>query len=192
MQHQKTLSNQQKTNIRHFIYYLVNGTLDFSLINDRIKDPYYEVLGSNPSLFFKVCCVFINQEVAIKNDWPQVNRLAEFLCKELDPVHNSDLIDLESWELDFQIKSDDLSGEFKSFTKWFIETEIVNEVGFKDYIEEGPSLVEQCYAIWSNVIIFEEGRCSNADYTRSRVSIYIRGYYLGHEDGLEEWECNLW
>lgn len=55
------------------------------------------------------------------------------------------MIDLESWELDFQIKSDDLSGEFKSFTKWFIETEIVNEVGFKDYIEEGPSLVEQVY-----------------------------------------------
>ena len=186
------LSAKQKTNIRHFIYYLVNGTLDFELLNSRIQGLYYEKIKQEPSLFFKACCVFINQAVTIDSDWPQVKRIAQYLCKEIDPINNSDLNDLELWELDYQITTNDLSGEFKSFTKWFIETAIVKGVSFINYMDDGATFVEQCYAIWSNVIMFDKGICTNSDYTRSRVSEYICAYYLGHQSSLENWECELW
>jgi len=52
------LSIRQKSNIRHFVYYLVNGTLDFELIQRTFGDSYYEKLQLNSDLFYKTTYLY--------------------------------------------------------------------------------------------------------------------------------------
>lgn len=186
------LTIRQMSNIRHFIYYLVNGTLDFELLNSRLSVNYYDYLKTHPELFYKTCCVFINQEVKDSPSWPHVKRLAQFICKEIDPQNNQDLAKLEDWEFDFQIYTTDLAGSFKSLSKWFIQSSIVDGVEYSNYIEAGASFVEQCFAIWANVIVFEEQNAVNYDHAINRVTEYIKSYFdPNYEDNLEEWEIEL-
>ncbi len=186
------LSVQQKTNIRHFIYYLVNGTLDFELLHTRLNGQYHEILKSNSEVFFKSCCVFINQETTLNLDWPQVKRIAQFICKSLVPQKAEDINDLEGWETNFNIEGNSLESEFKNFSKWFIETPIVTDVSYISYIHDGASFVEQCFAIWANVIELKEDIVLNPEHGKARVIEYIKSYYLpGYKDNLEDWECEL-
>ena len=186
------LSIRQKSNIRHFIYYLVNGTLDFDLLNVRLQKAYHEVLKSDSDLFYKACCVFINQETKYNSDWPDVKRIAQFIYKELDPNSSDDLVTLEPWETQFEILKISLSDDFKSFTRWFIENSVVDKIGYKDYIEDGASFVEQCFAIWANVIECKDGVPINSNRAKERVEEYIKSYYIpGYKDNLESWECEL-
>jgi hypothetical protein len=172
---------------------LVNGTLDFELLNNRLSVNYHDHLKAHPELFYKTCCLFINHEEKLNPSWPQVNRLAEFNCKEIEPEKHKDVKEFESWELDFQIRSSDLSGSFKAFSKWFIESVLVEGVSYTNYIEDGASFVEQCFAIWANVIEFEEGQAVNFEHAVSRVTEYIKSYYdPSYKDSLEDWECELY
>jgi hypothetical protein len=186
------LTIRQRSNIRHFIYYLVNGTLNFELLQNHLSVPYYNYLKTHPELFYKTCCVFINQQITLNPSWPQVKRLAEFICKEIDPTKNKEFEEFKGWELNFEIGALDIAGSFKSFTKWFIGSTVVNEVSYSNYIEDGATFVEQCFAIWANVIKFEEERAVNYDYVLTRVEEYIKfNYGAIDETTLEDWEWEL-
>jgi hypothetical protein len=186
------LTIRQRSNIRHFIYYLVNGTLDFELLNNCLSVNYHDHLKTHPELFYKTCCVFINQEVKLNPSWPEVNRLAEFIYLETELERRKDVKEFESWELNFQIKSLDLSDSFKAFSKWFIESGVVEGVGYTNYIEDGASFVEQCFAIWANVIEFDEVQAINFEQATSRVTEYMKSYYdTSFKHCLEDWEFEL-
>ncbi|RYE54338.1 MAG: hypothetical protein EOP48_12540 [Sphingobacteriales bacterium] len=183
----------QRSNIRHFIYYLVNGTLDFDRLNNHLSVNYHDYLKTHPELFYKTSCVFINQEVKLNPSWPEVNRLAEFICKEIAPEKHKGVKEFESWELDFQIRSSDLSGSFKAFSKLFIESAVIEGMGYTNYIEDGASFVEQCFAIWANVIEFEDGQAKNFEHATSRVTEYKKSYYdTSFKHSLEDWEFELY
>lgn len=86
----------------------------------------------------------------------------------------------------------DLSGCFKAFSKWFIENGIVEGVRYSNYIEEGASFVEQCFAIWANVIDIEDGWVTNREHAKGRVAEYIKSYFdPSYMDDLQEWEVEL-
>jgi hypothetical protein len=186
------LTIRQRSNIRHFIYYLVNGTLSFELLHNHLSVPYHDFLKTHPELFYKTCCVFINQQMMLDPSWPQVKRLAEFICKEVDPSKNKDLDEFKAWELNFEIGALDVAGSFKSFTKWFIASTVVDEINYTNYIEDGATFVEQCFAIWANVIQFEKERAINYDHALSRVEEYIKfNNGVIKETNLKDWEWEL-
>jgi hypothetical protein len=185
-----TLSVRHKSNIRHFVYYLVNGTLDFVLIRETFGGTYYEKLKSRPDLFYKTACVFINQEIKLDQEWLDTKKLGKFICQLYK--NNINTVDFEDWETNFNTQKSDYSSDFKNFTNWFIKSNTLPGVTYNDYIGDGASFVEQCFAIWSNVIELEQSRVTNNDYAIERVEQYIRSYYIpGYIDNLEEWECEL-
>ena len=186
-----TLSIRQKSNIRHFVYYLVNGTLDFELIQKTFGDGYNDKLKSNAELFYKVACVYINQEIKLSPTWPDTKRLGKFICQlYADNIDTDDFN--EDWEKDFGTEKPNFSSDFKKFTKWFIESNTVPSVTYIDYIGDGASFVEQCFAIWANVVKIENNQVINNEYAIERVEQYIKSYYItDYIDNLEDWECEL-
>lgn len=84
------LTARQKSNIRHFVYYLVNGTLDHQPLHNLILPTCRDYLKTRPDVFYKTCCVFINHEVMLEPSWPQVKRLAQF-CLQSRRVRESRL-----------------------------------------------------------------------------------------------------
>jgi hypothetical protein len=190
------LSTRQKSNIRHFIFYLVNSTLNFELIqttfgNNNHTNYYQTVLKSDPDFFYQTACVFINQETTLHPDWPYTEKLGRFICHLHDK--RIDISDFEPWELNFTTDGSDFSSDFKQFTKWFIQANVVNGASFSNYIDDGASFAEQCFAIWTNVVTLDAGRVTNFEHAIKRVEEYIKFYY-NPEYGfnLEEWECELW
>ena len=188
------LTLKQKSNIRRFIYYLVNGSLDFESLHNPLSANYHDYLKSHPELFYKTCCVFINQEAKLDPSWPEVKRLAEFICEEVEPHRNQNTKKFERWELDFEIRSMDLPGSFKSFTQWFIVSTVVEGIGYTNYINEGASFVERCFAVWADAIEFEDNRAVTYKHSISRVTEYINWYYdpTDEDDGEErDWPLPL-
>lgn len=185
-----TLSVRQKSNIRHFVYYLVNGTLDVELIQKTFGSSYYDNLKRNPGIFYKTACVFINQETKRSPNWPDTKKLGQFICELY--AGNIDTSYFEDWEIDFTTTKLDYSSDFKTFTRWFIEAKTIPDIAYKDYIGDGATFVEQCFAIWTNVVILDNNRVINYDHSIERVEQYVRSYYVrGYVDNLEEWECEL-
>lgn len=185
-----TLSIRQKSNIRHFAYYLVNGTLDFELIQRTFGESYHDTLKSNPDLFYKTTCVYINQEIKLNPSWPDTKKLGRFICQLY--AGNLDTNDFEDWERDFTTEKPDYSSDFKNFTKWFITAQTIFGITFDNYIEDGASFVEQCFAIWANVVLIENNKVTNYNHAIERVEQYIKSYYVqGFNDNLEEWEREL-
>jgi hypothetical protein len=186
-----TLSVREKSNIRHFSYYLINGTLDFDLIQETFGNNYYDKLKDNAELFYKTACVYINQEKKLKPSWPDTKKLGKFICQLYTGNINSR--DFENWEIDFTTHDFDFSSDFKQFTKWFIETNVVEDISYKNYVSDGASFVEQCFAIWANAVILENNKVINFEHSIERVEQYIKSYYIeGYIDNLEEWECELY
>lgn len=184
------LSNKQKSNIRFFAFYLVNGTLDFELIQQTFGNTYQNQLKSNPDLFYKTACVFINEEVMLNPDWPYTKKLGKFVCQLYNG--NINIADFEDWEIAFDTEKADYSSDFKNFTKWFINSRIVPDIAYINYIEDGASFAEQCFAIWGNVVKLKNNRVTNNDYAMERVEQYIKSYYIpGYKNNLKEWECEL-
>ncbi|MBF9237213.1 hypothetical protein I2I05_07370 [Hymenobacter sp. BT683] len=184
------LSIRQKSSVRHFIYYLVNGTLDFDLVEQTFDGQYHEVLKNEPELFYKTACVFINQETAQNLDWPNVKKLGKFICSLYK--QDKELSTFESWETNYVATVPGYSSDFKLFTEWLIKTEVVKGISYKHYISEGASFAEQCFAIWTNVVEFNDNKVSNSEFARERVIRYIKSYYLeGFIDDLEDWEFEL-
>jgi hypothetical protein len=86
-----------------------------------------------------------------------------------------------------------LSDSFKRFTKWFLWSTVVAGISYTNYIEGGASFVEQCFAIWANVIAFKGGQAMNLEYATSRAAEYINSYYRpSYKHNLEDWECELY
>jgi hypothetical protein len=168
----------------------VNGTLDFELIQKTFDDTYYDKLKSYTDLFYKTTCIYINQEIKLNPSWPDTKKLGKFICQlYADNIDNSDF---EDWEIDFTTERTDYSSDFKNFTKWFINAKTVSGITYSNYISDGASFVEQCFAIWANVVIIESNRVINSDHAIERVEQYIKSYYVrGYKDNLEEWECEL-
>jgi len=184
------LSVRQKTNIRHFVYYLVNGTLDFELIEKTFGDNYHDNLKSSPELFYNTACVYINQEIKLSPNWPDTKKLGEFICQ----LHKDKLETnyFEKWETVFDAEKPDYSSDFKNFTKWFIDSKTVSGIEYGDYVGNGASFVEQCFAIWSNVVILDNNQVINTNHAIERVEQYIKSYFIqGYIDNLEQWECEL-
>jgi len=186
-----TLSVEQKTNIRLFVFYLVNGTLDVELIEESFGVSYHDVLKLNPDLFYKTACVYINQEIKLFPNNTDTERLGKFICELYKSSnHKTDFAD---WETNFDTQQNDFSTDFKNFTKWFISAKTVLGVTYSDYIDNGASFVEQCFAIWANVVKIENNRVINNDHAIERVEQYIKLYFVpGYIDNLEEWERELY
>jgi hypothetical protein len=189
------LSIRQRSNIRFFAFYLVNGTLDYSLLNEQLGMNFHEYLKSHPDLFFKTCSVFINQEMKLSPDWPFVRRLADYGCKCVASGKFEDFEDFETWETDHSMDGHSISCCFKRFSLWFTELVIDGKFEFRDFIDSGATFVEQCFAIWGNVVDVENGVVVNYDYCLNRVLIYMNSYFSKDADGrlndLEEWEWEL-
>lgn len=184
------LSIRQKSNIRHFVYYLVNGTLDFELIQETFGRRYYEILQENPELFYKTACVFINQEYRLKPSWPNTKKSGKFICQIY--TDTIDANEFNSWEMDFTTNSNGFSSGFKNFTTRFTTDTVVEGIQYKNYIRDGASFVEQCFAIWSNVVTLSNDNVTNQDHAVERVQQYIKSYYIdGYADDLDDWECEL-
>jgi hypothetical protein len=183
------LSIRQKSNIRHFIYYLVNGTLNFDVLHNKLKGEYHEILKNDPGLFYKACCVFINQECRLNEDWPQTGRIAGFIY---DTIKGTEEFSFEAWETDLEIRDNDLNGAFKLFTKWFMHFESQGGGNYSAYIGELATFVETCFSIWSNVVTFNDGKITNADLANARVGSYINSYFTGTPYDIEDWEWELY
>src|SRR6185503_17782929 len=93
------LSIRQKANIRLFIFYLVNGTLNFELIQTIFGNNYHALLESKPDYFYQTACVYINQEIALQPDFPDTKKLGRFICHLHDKQIS--ISDFEPWELNF-------------------------------------------------------------------------------------------
>lgn len=185
-----TLTLRQKSNIRHFVYYLTNGTLNPELIQEVFGDDYHLALQAKPELFYKTACVYINQEIASTPKWPDTKRLGKFICQLY--LDNIDSNDFDDWETNFATEKPDFSSDFKKFTRWFINAKTIPGISFKNYIGDGATFVEQCFAIWANVVILDENKVNNYDHAIARVEQYIKSYYIeDYVHDLEEWECEL-
>ncbi|UUC45964.1 DUF7677 family protein [Flavobacterium cerinum] len=185
------LPAHQKSNIRHFIYYLVNGTLNFTIIRETFGDSYHHSLKTNPDLFYKTACIYIDQETNPNYNTISNSRLGSFICRLYQ--NPTDLNDFQDWEIDFTTDKPTFSSDFKNFTKWFITANTVDSISFHDYIDDGATFVEQCFAIWTNVVTLENNTVTNYQYAISRVEEYIKSYYINnYPDNLEDWECELY
>lgn len=104
---------------------------------------------------------------------------------------------IEDWELAADTDNNNLRGVLQSFAHWFsIEqeaTSFIENVTYSDYINDGTTNVETCFAIWANVIEFEHGTPINYPYAISRVKEYLKTYYIpGYKAQLENWELELY
>lgn len=184
------LTERQRSNIRHFIYYLVKGTLDFPLRERIFEDKYPNFLATNPDCFYAAACVFINQEIALRPGWPDVGKLARFVAHQYDESVDAD--DFEVWELDLTSDDNGLASAFKRFTAWFISTSVVPGFSYEDYILKGASFAERCFAIWANAAAFDENGITNETYATGRVAEFIRSYAVpGYRSDLEDWEQQM-
>ncbi len=167
----------RRTNIRHFAYYLVNGTLDFEALNSMFEDRYQATLIANPQVFEKICQIFMLQEVRDEPSWPQVKILAQHLISEINgqcSITNGEIADaVNALDAGKQV----IFTEFQTFVHWLVSSPIVSGIGYKNYLADGATFVEQCFAIWSNVIEFDTVSCKNRDETLNKVSEWIKFYY---------------
>ena len=185
------LTVKQKSNIRHFAYYLVNGTLDFELIQKTFGNSYHSCLKSNTNLFYKTGCVFINQELWLNPDWLDAKKLGKFICQLYTNTISTD--DFKDWETDCTTDKPNYSSDFKKFMQWFIRFQVASGITFDSYIDDGATFVEQCFAIWANVVQVENSAIINHKHAIDRVEQYIKSYYIdGFTDNLEDWECELY
>ena len=66
------LTQDQKSNIRHFIYYLVNGTLDYKLLNTALAGKYFTILRGRPDIFLNaVVFLLIRMAMQKHGRWEQ-------------------------------------------------------------------------------------------------------------------------
>jgi hypothetical protein len=73
------------------------------------------------------------------------------------------------------------SGALRTFSFWIangtVGLPLLEGIKYRQAMLEGPSLMEQAYAIFANVIEFDEsGSPINAKYAEYRAAQYIRSY----------------
>jgi hypothetical protein len=185
------LDIENKSDIRFFIYYLVNGTLDFDLLNNELKTNYIEYIEAHPELFFHTCCVFINHQKRTPSNEPMSRRCAEYICKTIEPDNFSQFDNFEPWEINFDFNSNDFYDCFKDFSYRIafekIEKLESNKPYYKDLFSWGASYLEKAYSIWANNLEIENLVVLNQEYAIDRAVLF----FLNREEELEEWEREL-
>lgn len=90
------------------------------------------------------------------------------------------------------------SGALRTFSFWIangtLGLPLLEGIDYRKTLMEEPSLLEQVYAIFVNVLEFDEnGVPVNAKYAEHRAAQYIRSYCDDYEmtPPLEEWEQML-
>ena len=95
--------------------------------------------------------------------------------------------------------SHQLSGALRTFSYWVangtVGLPLLGGIDYRKAMLDEPSLMEQAYAIFANVIeLNERGEPVNAKYAERRAAQYIRRYcdpsYVV-EPPFEDWECEL-
>jgi hypothetical protein len=96
--------------------------------------------------------------------------------------------------------SNSFSGALREFSYWIangtVGLPLLEGIDYISVFREEPSLLEQAYAIFANVIeIDENGTVLNAKYAEKRAAQYIRQYCdRSYTDfaPFEEWEVELY
>ena len=94
--------------------------------------------------------------------------------------------------------SQSVSGALRTFSYWIangsVGSPLLEEVDYSCIFRE-PSALEQAYAIFANVLEFDEtGRVLNAKQAERRAAQYILSYVTGQqvEPPFEDWEVHLY
>jgi hypothetical protein len=192
------LAANYKAGIRFFIYYLVNGTLNFDLFNNRLRGNYHEYLESNPQLFFAACCVFINHTKTNSKSVGSHRRSAELICKSVEPDNFTEIKDFEDWEINSDITTNDFFDSFKDFAKRIsfekLDQNIISPPYYKHCIINGASYLEQAFSIWANNLDLNDERVANQEYAIERATKWMKNGGESFKNGgesFEEWELDL-
>ena len=93
--------------------------------------------------------------------------------------------------------SHSVSGAIRTFSFWIanksVRHPVLDGVDYSCIFHE-PSALEQVYAIYANVLEFDEnGQVMNAKYAEQRAAQYIFQYVVGGdiEPPFEDWEVSL-
>jgi hypothetical protein len=184
------LDNKAKADIRFFTYYLVNGTLHFDLLNNQLHINHIEYLEQNSKLFFESYCVFINHRLRTPDINPMNKRVAEYICKTIDPDNFRHLDNFENWEIDFAFEGNDFPNCFKDFAYRISFDKIplltATENLFKNSISYGATFWETVFVIWANNLEIENNKVINQEFAIERAT----QWYLDCEK-VEDWEIEL-
>jgi hypothetical protein len=92
-----------------------------------------------------------------------------------------------------------LSGAFRQFAFWVangtVGLPLLEGIDYWDDMKESPSLMEQVFAIFANVLVLDaEGNPTNAKEAERRAAMWIRQYCarIEPEPPLEGWEVQLY
>ncbi|MBN8701276.1 MAG: hypothetical protein J0L54_16835 [Chitinophagales bacterium] len=184
------LDTKSKADIRFFTYYFVNGTLNFDLIRNQLKTFYLDYLENNPRLFFESFCIFINHKITTADIDTMHKRVAEYMCKTIEPNNFTHLDNFQNWELDFKFTGTDFPSCFKDFAYRLafdkIERVAKSEQIFKKSILYGATFWETVFAIWANNLQIENGIVINQEYAIERASLWFFNPEI-----FEDWEVEL-
>ena len=94
--------------------------------------------------------------------------------------------------------SNSVSGALRTFSFWIANGSVgyplLDKIDYKCIFEE-PSALEAAYAIYANVLEFDEdGQVLNAKHAEKRAAQYIRSYVDRHYEVIppfENWEVSL-
>ena len=100
---------------------------------------------------------------------------------------------------DWKKLSPQFSGALRTFSFWVangtVGRPLLEGIDYWSTMRESPSLMEQAYAIFANVIEFNEsGEPVNAKWAEHRAAQYIRSWCdqaYKVEPGFESWEMEL-
>jgi len=184
------LDIKSKADIRFFTYYLVNGTLDFDLLNNKLKTNHIDFISQNSKLFFESFCVFANHKKQTADINPMNKRVAEYICKSIEPDNFRQFDNFEKWELNFDFHGNDLTNCLKDFAYRvsFDKIDKLKMTGnvFKDCITFGATFWETVFVIWANNLEFDSGKITNQEYAIDRAV----QWFLDNEK-VNEWEIEL-
>ncbi|SDS13788.1 DUF7677 family protein [Microlunatus soli] len=95
--------------------------------------------------------------------------------------------------------SHSFSGALRTFSFWIangtLGQPILEGIDYRFVLSEEPSVLEQLYAVFANVIeLDEDGRVLNAKYAERRAAAWLRSYLdrdYTVEPALQDWELAL-
>ncbi|QXP78696.1 MULTISPECIES: hypothetical protein [Winogradskyella] len=186
----KRLDTKSKADIRFFTFYLLNGTLDFDLLNNKLKTNHISFFNENPNLLFESFCVFANHKQR-NSDSNRINkRVAEYICKSIEPDNFQIFNNFEKWELNFDFDGNDFANSLKDFANRlsFDKIDKLRLSGnmIKDCITYGATFWETVFVIWANNLEFINEKIVNQEYAIKRAV----QWYIDNEK-VEDWELEL-
>lgn len=95
------------------------------------------------------------------------------------------------------INQKSISGAVRKFSYWVangtIDSPNTNHIDYNGLLRNEPSALEMVYAIFINNLKFDrDGNVINAKDAESRAGLYVRNYFGGENNKLEDWEMELY